>query len=375
MKLAVSGVGFLLVSLLLATPAAAAPPGASATATAHALAELANCRAQHRPDCPTDTPTPALTATPRLTELPSPTDTPAPASTDTPASTPSDPPLPVPNTDQATPAYVRPTPRDPSGTWLELAVPQGRWAVLYDTSLCAAPVPWTNVWLAVDEQSNRPITVDRDDGGMCAVAAWSWSSDVPCAVDGQGTCDVEMDGAYWDAIAQAEPAATDTPVPVPIDTQAPPSPAPSATPGAQAPRAGIAQAPRAPLPSARVVYVEVTPPPTEVPSSPETAALRMPTVTPAPAAAASPTGAATETETPTTVPTVPSAVVGVISTPAATATSEAAASVAAEASAAADTAAIPAPPADRSPYLVVAMVALIIGAFWVLIGRRAGRPG
>ena len=246
MKLAVSGVGFLLVSLLLATPAAAAPPGASATATAHALAELANCRAQHRPDCPTDTPTPALTATPRLTELPSPTDTPAPASTDTPASTPSDPPLPVPNTDQATPAYVRPTPRDPSGTWLELAVPQGRWAVLYDTSLCAAPVPWTNVWLAVDEQSNRPITVDRDDGGMCAVAAWSWSSDVPCGVDGQGTCDVEMDGAYWDAIAQAEPAATDTPVPVPIDTQAPPSPAPSATPGAQAPRAGIAQAPRAP---------------------------------------------------------------------------------------------------------------------------------
>jgi hypothetical protein len=176
-------------------------------ATQHALDELANAIAQGKITL-TPTPSSTPTVTPLLaTETP----TPAPLPTDTPAPSPTDPPLPVPDLGQATAGYVRPTTREPSGTWLELALPQGRWAVLYDASLCAAPAPWTNVWLALDEQSDRPITADRQDAAMCAVAAWSWSSDVPCAADDQGTCDVNLDGAYWDALAQTQPTPTDTP--------------------------------------------------------------------------------------------------------------------------------------------------------------------
>src|SRR5919201_1288717 len=63
-------------------------------ATQHALAELANCRAQRRPECPTETPTPTLTATatpiasPTSTSTPEPTDepTPSPPATPGPAS-------------------------------------------------------------------------------------------------------------------------------------------------------------------------------------------------------------------------------------------------------------------------------------------------
>jgi len=140
-----------------------------------------------------------------------------------------------------------------SGTWLELALPQGRWAILYDISLCTPPTAWTNVWLALDEESDRPITVDRADrGAMCAIAQWSWISDVPCAADVQGSCEAELDGAYQDGIAEVEPTATDTPIPLP--TPAPPltpTPGPPVAPAVPA----AASAPRVEVVVQTVVVV------------------------------------------------------------------------------------------------------------------------
>jgi hypothetical protein len=365
----------VLAGVLLATPAAAAPPGASMTATAHALDELANCRAQRRPECPTETVTPTFTARPTLTPIPAPTATTAPAPTSTPVPPPNDPPLPVPEAGQAIAAYVRPTPRDPSGTWLELAAPAGRWAVLYDTSLCSAPAAWTNVWLALDEQSQRPITVDRDGDGMCAVSQWSWSSDVPCAADEDTACDVEMDGAYWDALSQAEPTPTDTPLPVPISTPTtaveigPPTPRlePVATPISRTTATIQVQPPPAAAPPP-VVSVEDTPQ-LQIQDSTEA------TAAPTPTAAQAQTPSATPTTAPSDTPTVPvvAVVVGAqatIESPTPTVTAD----TVGTAVAAPDPAPMPSQSVDLTLYLVVGVVALIVGAFFVLVGTRRLRP-
>jgi hypothetical protein len=364
-KFVVAGVGVLIVSSLaivaLATPAGAAPPGAPATATAHALDELANCRAQHRPECRTDvvTPTPrpasTSTSTPLATAtlIPTPTTTPEPQTADTPAS--DDPPLPMPQPGEAIAAYVRPTPRDATGTWLELALPQGRWAVLYDTSQCTAPLAWTNVWLALDDQSERLMTADRDDNGMCALVQWSWSSDAPCGADDRGACDVNMDEAYWSSSTQTAPAATSSPVP---------TSAPTTVPIAPAPRIAYVAQPTAPVPTPRVVYVEVTRPPliqnvlvvtaTPAPLSTPTLETVAPTPTEEPSDPLVPiTAEATEVQAVPDMPTV---------------------SHAAEALAGADPAPAASQPTDWSPAVVVAGVALVIGAFVVLIGKRSGRP-
>jgi hypothetical protein len=195
-------------------------------------------------------------------------------------------------------AYVRPSPRDPSQTWLELALPQGRWAILYDTTLCLPPATWTNVWLAVDDKTDRLITVERDDAAAaCAVAQWSWTSDVPCAADDGGTCDAELDGAYADSDPQEEPTAIEPPVPVePTATEAPvPTPAhappvtstpqlllaPPAPPAAATPRVEVVE---------RTVVVVVTA--THV-STPTTA----PTFTPTPTRTATLTPQSTHTPT------------------------------------------------------------------------------
>ncbi|HLJ80981.1 MAG TPA: hypothetical protein VKT52_05805 [Ktedonobacterales bacterium] len=278
----------LLISMALDTTPVVAQTRPAPQATQHALDELANCRAQHRPECPPDTATPTLA--PTSTSVPSATWTPEP--TDTPVPAPTKPPLPMPSLGYAVAGYVRPTSHDPSDTWLELALPQGRWAILYDATLCAPPPAWTNVWLALDDQSDRPITADRDDSAMCAVAQWSWSSDVPCAADDQGVCDVNLDAAYWDALARAEPTATDTP----SETSTP------------TPRGGAQPVPAAVRPpSAEVrtviqtVVVVVTVVPTDTPVADDTATLvptRRPTSSP------TPTRAATATSAPTRTPTV-----------------------------------------------------------------------
>jgi hypothetical protein len=217
----------------------------------------------------------------------------------------------VPDRGQAVSGYIRPSPRDPTETWLELALPRGRWAILYDAALCTPPTVWRNVWLAVDDQSNRPITVDGDDGATCAVAQWSWTSDVPCAADDQGTCDVALDGAYWDAIAQveaagtdtqAEAAATDTPVPIPVAT-----PAPRAAP-TPPPRAAAVAPPATPAPRIEVVVQTVVVVVTRI-AEPTSTPEPSPTATLAP----SPTDTATIEPTSTDVP--PPVVVEVTGTP------------------------------------------------------------
>jgi hypothetical protein len=269
---------------------------------------------------------------------------------------------------------VRPTPRDPSGTWLELAAPAGRWAVLYDTSLCTAPAAWTNVWLALDEQSQRPITVDRDGDGMCAVSQWSWSSDVPCVPDEDGACDVEMDGAYWDALSQAEPTPTDTPPPVPVSTPttavqiSPPTPrrpGPVATPISRTTANIQVQPPTAAAPSPPVVSVEDTPQ-LQIQDSPEA------TAAPTPTAAQAQTPSATPTTAPSDTPTV--AVVAVVVGTQATIESPTPTVTADTAVAAPDPAPMPSRSVDLTLYLVVGVVALIVGAFFVLVGTRRLRP-
>src|SRR5438552_13678348 len=65
----------LLAFALVAWPSVAlASTRTPAEATAHALNEFANCRAQQRPECPTETATP----TPTPTWTPSPTSTSSP---------------------------------------------------------------------------------------------------------------------------------------------------------------------------------------------------------------------------------------------------------------------------------------------------------
>jgi len=254
---------------LLATPALAERPGASATATVHALDELANAIAQGKVTR-TPTPTSTPTAVPTSTPVPPPADSPVPTATP-------DLPLPVPDVGQAVAAYVRPSPRDPSLTWLEVATPQGRWAVLYDTALCEPPAPWTNVWLALDDASTRPITAERLGTGMCALAQWSWTSDVPCAADGDGVCDAAADPAGWPSAADEPPSevlAALAPSPLPLPTAVP------------APR--VAPAPPTSAPRMQVVVqtVVVTAVPTDTP-------IPEPTATPRPAPTSSPLPTAT----------------------------------------------------------------------------------
>jgi hypothetical protein len=364
-------IGVSMWGTLLATSAAAAPPAASATATAHALDEQANCRAQHRPECPTETETATArpTATPTLTATPTAADTPAPAPTDLPS--PGDPPLPLPDAGQAVAAYVRPTPRDPSGTWLELAVPNGRWAVLYDSSVCAAPAPWTNVWLAADDQSGGPITVDRD-GNMCAVTRWSWTSDVPCAADDQGACAVEMDGAYLDAIGQAGPAMAATPEPVLVSTPTPRPPVPTVTPYVRPAGVRGVQQPVPAAPAARAADVEATPPP-HTPTASATSTLG-PTAVPTRTPAATPTTLPSDTPTPLPATAVVAVQAVVAETPVATATAEVGAPTPEVAADDATPALMPSHPADWSLYVMVGAAVLVIAGFYLLVGRTLVRP-
>jgi hypothetical protein len=281
--------GSVLVGLLVVASPASAQSRTPPEATQHALDELANCRAQRRPDCPTGMATPTFTTTPIPSPIPTPNPTPTPQPTVMPEPAPTDPPLPLLNVGQAVAAYVRPSPRDPSGTWLELALPQGRWAMLYDTTLCTQSAAWTNVWLALDDQGDRPITADRDDGATCAVSQWSWTSNAPCAEDDQGNCDVEFDEAYWDASGQVEPTATDTPIPT-RSTAPPPTPRPpialGAPPATAAPRVEVI---------VQTVVVVVTSVPTAKSIPTRTTAL-----TPTPV----PTRTATLTPSPTNTPTL-----------------------------------------------------------------------
>ncbi|MBV9132277.1 MAG: hypothetical protein JO318_06245, partial [Chloroflexi bacterium] len=87
----------LAVGVILVTVAPAwAQSRTAPEATQHALDELANCRAQRRPECPTEPPTPSLTATSTL----SPTGTSTPEPTEDPTVTPTPTPIPCWLTDE-----------------------------------------------------------------------------------------------------------------------------------------------------------------------------------------------------------------------------------------------------------------------------------
>lgn len=263
-----------------------------AQSDAHATAETANCLAKRGANYPIgycSTATPVPTSTPVPTQEATPT-------IDPPTDVPTDVPTPVPAlpvTDQPLYGYLRPL----SDPWMELALPQGRWAITYDTSLCDAPAAWTNVYLTLDTDSHRPIT----GPDLCALAQWQWLNNAPCATNDDGYCDVSSDPSFWYMLSLT-PTATDTPEPVPTDT---PSPQPVAQPrpaSAPAPAPASAPQPAQPQVIVETVVVEATDTPTPT---------RLPTST----ATISPSVTATKTQTPR-----PSNSPAVVASPSATAT-------------------------------------------------------
>jgi len=211
MKLALGCLGLVvtvsLAGALSASPVNAEPPGAAATATAHALDEFRNCLAQRK--CSTPEPPPSVTPTPSppATPTPAPTATETPAG-DTPAPTATPlPGIPAPAADgDPLLGYTRPV----AGTdrWIELALPQGRWA-LYQAEDCG---PHVDIWSPVELTTQSSGEVDVTSAyASCGVVAASWLAGAPCATDDDGACDLARDSTYeaWLG-AQAADNATDT---------------------------------------------------------------------------------------------------------------------------------------------------------------------
>ena len=244
-------------------------------ATAHALDEIANALAQGK-----ITATPTATATPRPTSTPTPLPLPTqPVAEPTIGPTP-EPGLPVVSQDSPLQGYLRPSTR--GDTWLELALPQGRW----DIQANCAITPWETVWLWDDTATSSAFLND------CQLYTWIWSSDVPCAQDEDGTCDIELDQSYWDWLGHLPTPTTEPFTPTPV----PHTPVPQQAQPARQPAAAPQQAvPPAPQPQVIVQTVVVTPTATSTPTT-------SPTVTPT--RTVTPTLTATPTSTVTSKPTV-----------------------------------------------------------------------
>jgi hypothetical protein len=185
----------VLIGSALAMTVLAEGPGASATA--HARDELANCLAQHRPECPT--PTPVLTATPRplppmSTPIPDASATPAPIPTSLPA-------LLLPDWENGVSAYLRPSSwPDAAPEWQELALPWGRWDVQSDCPRGG----WFNVH-AWQTPQGAPALVDVGEQWGCTVSLSVWHSDVPCAISADDICDFTADSSWIIAQSAAAP--------------------------------------------------------------------------------------------------------------------------------------------------------------------------
>jgi hypothetical protein len=247
-------------------------------ATQHALDELANCRAQRRPECPTETATPTLL--PSATPTPIPTATPTDVPTNSPEPTVTPLPIlpaPAPGDDPAL-GYTRPI----GNGWLELALPQGRWAV-YQADDCAPQAEaWRQAWLTSAENGEVDLNAP---GVVCGLVAAVWQSDAPCALDDQGVCQLVLDASYWDMLGH-------TPTAVPTDT---PIPRLQAVPATRATRAAAPAPPAQVQVVVRTVVITATPADTPTPS---------PLSTQTPRPSVSPTRTATTSATPTFTPTV-----------------------------------------------------------------------
>jgi hypothetical protein len=275
-------VTLLIGGALLAGTLLAEPPGASASATTHALDERANCFAQHRPECPTPTPIPTATPLPVSTPttsslLAAPEPSPIPTSSPT---------LLLPDWQNGVSAYLRPSTVTDAPDWQELALPWGRWDVRSD-----CPAGWFNVH-AWQNPNGTPTLVDVGEQWACTVSQSVWHSNVPCALSPDDICDFTADAAappVADAFDDAArtPAATQTPVIVLVQQ---------------------------PAPAPRTVYVQQTAP-VAAPAPPAPTAL--PTITPTRTPPATSTRTSTPTSTSTPVPT-PAATATAIATATAT---------------------------------------------------------
>jgi len=211
---------FVLVALLLSFGDGRTP----AEATAHALDELANCVAQHRPECPTATPTPP-TATPTPVNTPSPSPTVTLETTSTPT--------------------VMPTP-EPELCWL--TDDQG------DVVFAADRAPVSCADPALETDSNPPTPTEAPTPTSAPAAA-------PVrAVAPVSTPRVEVQTVIQTVVVEVTVAPIDTPLPTLTRTPSPatasstatssstptptststPTPTPTATATAQPVAAGVA---------------------------------------------------------------------------------------------------------------------------------------
>jgi hypothetical protein len=276
------GLAVAICCLALLVLSASAETRTPPEVTQHALDERQNCLVRQGAGypagyCPTDTPTavpsststalPAATATPQPTDAPEPTQTPLPI-------------LPV----GADPlyGYTRPL-RD---AWIEVALAQGRWAVLQADDCANRVDGWQPVRLDVLDDGEVDLT---SSVASCGVVTAQWIAGAPCAQDEQGLCQLLLDASYWDWLGQQPTAVpTGTPAPRPIS-------APTQTTRA-APPAPPAAAPQIQVRSAiQTVVVEVTP---TLPPRPPT-----PTPRPSPTTTSAPTSTAPVTPSPTATAT------------------------------------------------------------------------
>lgn len=84
-----------------------------------------------------------------------------------------------------TPAYVTDS---PITDWLALATPEGRWAIQFEDS---CPIqPFVNV-VVLGEPDDPDVQLVSDDGQQtCGLAGRMKASDLPCAENRLGLCDV-----------------------------------------------------------------------------------------------------------------------------------------------------------------------------------------
>jgi hypothetical protein len=139
-------------------------------------------------------------------------------------------------------------------------------------------------WRQVLLSSAADGEVDLNDGATCGLVAAVWQSDVPCALDDQGVCQLAMDASYWDMLGRK-------PTAVPSDML---TPEPQATPSKSQPAPPTTGLPQGAVRTVmQTVVVVVTAVPADTP---------LPVATATPDATRTPTPTVTPTHSPTVTP-------------------------------------------------------------------------